>query len=324
MKPKIQAFALATILFILIFTRQSSEKISEISPLDDKIRVSSLAQTASITPSEPEIPFLEIIYDNQSITGAPEVKPTNSPIHIKVNAASALIVDLTDDENLLEYNLEIRRPLASLSKLMSAIIAAESVGFQKLATITEDDVLAEGNAGNFSPGETFTIGDLVKAALVVSSNDAADAIARFYGYGNFIQAMNKKAGEIGLKNTTFEDPSGLSFINQGTANDLKKLMGYISDHHASLLRLTTEKETTIEELGRKSKRSLININAFSGQADFMGGKTGYTPLAQGNLISIFNYQGRKLLFIVLGAEDRFAETKRLYEWTQNMLEYYKN
>ena len=207
---------------------------------------------------------------------------------------------------------------------MSAVVAAETVGFQKQVTLTENDVLAEGNAGNFSPGEIFTVGDLVKAALVVSANDAVDAIAGFYGYDNFIKAMNTKAGEMGLKNTTFEDPSGLSFINQGTANDLKKITNYILTHHPNILDLTAGRKTTIDELGRKSKRELLNINNFAGQNDFLGGKTGYTPMAGGNLLSIFSYKNHKLLIIVLGAEDRFAETKRLYEWTKNVLEYYKN
>ena len=111
-------------------------------------------------------------------------------------------------------------------------------------------------------------------------------------------AMNLKASELQMRSTRFFDPSGLSPLNQSTLENLEKLISYIYNRHPKIFSITSEKEG--------------NIHPFSNQENFIGGKTGFIDEANGNLISLFNYQGRPLLIIVLGSEDRYLDTLALY------------
>jgi D-alanyl-D-alanine carboxypeptidase len=236
-----------------------------------------------------------------------------------LNVKSALARSLSNNLEMYQLHADVRWPLASLTKLMSAVVASEEVGLEKVALISETAVAAEGIAGNFRAGESYTISDLVKAMLLVSSNDAATAIAEFYGTENFVNRMQMKARELGMHQTTFVDPTGISFLNQGTITDLEKLVRYIDEYHPEIFQITASKDGVLVEKTKGVERILLNINAFVGsRPDFIGGKTGFTNEANGNLISLFNYRGYKLLFIVLGTDDRFGQTDLLYNWVKEV------
>ena len=113
--------------------------------------------------------------------------------------------------------------------------------------------------------------------------------------------MNQKAFDLGMSNTRFFDPSGLSPLNLTTAEDLASLLTYIFQKHRSLLDLSQEK---IEGA----------THPFVGEPDFIGGKTGFIDEAGGNLVSLFNYQGRAVAIIVLGSKQRAEDTKILKDW----------
>lgn len=230
---------------------------------------------------------------------------------LKVEAKSALIKYLNQNNNIFELNPNKRWSIASISKLMAAVIAFEQIGGNKEIKIDEKAVATEGTSGDFQEGEIFTSIDLIKAMLLVSSNDAAAALARTIGEENFVKLMNKKAGELKMGDTIFLNPSGLSFLNQSTANDLTKLAGYIYNNHQEILGITEQKEIAINELGFKKTRKLVNINQFAGRPDFLGGKTGYLDESGRNLISLFNINNQPLLTIVLGAEDAHKETEKM-------------
>ncbi|MBI2406478.1 MAG: D-alanyl-D-alanine carboxypeptidase [Candidatus Harrisonbacteria bacterium] len=245
---------------------------------------------------------------------APPQKPERAVPPI--GAAIAAVIRLYDDAPLYASRTARRYPLASLTKLMTAVVAAENIGLLKTVTITEEDVLAEGDAGNFKPGETWSVRDLIGAMFAVSSNDAADALARFYDARLFVNAMQEKAAMLGMNDTSFFDPSGISPLNQSTAEDLVKLARYIERRHAALLALSATKEFVMLERNSGVERKLASINEFAGQNDFLGGKTGYTPEAHGNLISLFNADASKLLVIVLGTDARFGDTRALLAWAK--------
>ncbi len=217
---------------------------------------------------------------------------------------------------VFELNSKKRWPIASLSKLMTGVIAAEKIGWNREVIMSEKAVNSEGVAGGFSAGEIFSVGDLIKAMLMVSSNDAAVAIAETLGENEFVDAMQSKASELKMLQTTYLEPSGLSFINQSTASDLAKLIGYIYQNHPELLEISRQKETTITELKTRRARTLININHFAGQPDFIGGKTGYIDEAGRNLASLFNVNGRIFLIVVLGSDDAFKTTNKLKQCIQ--------
>ncbi len=229
---------------------------------------------------------------------------------------SAVAVDLDSEADMYRFNTGERWALASLSKLMSAVVAAEELGLNSSIVMTEKAMSTEGVSGNFRLNEVYSSGDLIKAMLVVSSNRAAVAIADSIGVLRFADKMQMKANALGMADTTFVEPTGLSFINQGTVEDLEKLMHYIHRNHPELLEIGRQKSVVLTEMISGASREILNINTFvHTRPDFFGGKTGYTDQAGGNLITIFEHEGRKLLYIVLGTDDRFGQTELLSNWT---------
>ena len=238
-----------------------------------------------------------------------------------LKAQAALARDLESGTELFSLNNLARWPMASLTKLMTAVIDLENVGKEKNIPITEKAWTAEGIAGNFQIGEIYKANDLVRAMLVVSSNKAAAAISEFYGDSNFMEAMQKKAIELGMSQTTYSDPTGLSFLNQSTTNDLEKLIRYILTHHPDLLDITSQREAKILEINSNKQKTLTNINYFAGRPDFVGGKTGFIDAASGNLISVFKYNNHQILIIIFGTEDKFGQTELLYNWIKESFEF---
>jgi len=217
------------------------------------------------------------------------------------------------DQTIFEINSQKRWPIASLSKLMTAVIAYEQMDLEEKITLSDKAVSTDGVSGNFKAGETFKLKDLIKAMLIMSSNDAAMALAENFGNGvqDFVNEMQKKAAELQMFSTSYLEPTGLSFINQSTASDLSKLMNYIYSKNQDILEISRQKETRILELNSKKWKTLTNINNFAGESDFIGGKTGFIDEAGHNLIALFNIGGLKILTITLGADDAFAETEKL-------------
>lgn len=246
---------------------------------------------------------------------------------ISLKSRTALIKYLDYNFSLFDFNSRKRWPIASLSKLMASVIALEKFDKEKEITISASAVATEGNSGEFKAEEIFKIEDLIKAMLVVSSNDAAIALAEEAGVENFTEMMNKKTKELGMDDTYYEEPSGLSFLNQSTAEDLVKLASYISIKYPQILEISRQKEVGITELKSKKLRKLLNINRFASSSDFiggpskqdetrpkiefLGGKTGYIDESEKNLISFFNKDDKTILTIVLGAKNAFDETKKM-------------
>lgn len=230
-----------------------------------------------------------------------------------IGARFGLVRYLNSDMTPFERNPEGRWPIASITKLMTAIIASEQGLLTKNITFTDAMIAVEGSAGNFKAGDTMTGSDIVKGMLLVSSNDAAVALSQIYGSEAFIALMNEKAKTLRMSDTTFFDPSGLSARNQSTGNDLYKLMGYLNSEHPELLAITRQKKVTVTELNTKRKRTIANIDEFAGQVNFIGGKTGYITEAEGNgnLVTLFTHNSQPFVIVVLGSPDRFGETRKL-------------
>jgi D-alanyl-D-alanine carboxypeptidase len=304
MKTGTTSFLLATLLLFFIFTNRPGKETEseEYTNLDNKI---SLASLTVVTP-----PYIALT----------ELSTTNDlGKYEKINAESFLVSVIGEAIPIYSFKNDIRWPIASITKLLTAIVATENLGLDKTIEINLEDILVEGNNFNLQPGEKFSVQNLITAMLTVSSNDAAYAIARTYGYNNFIQAMNNKAFAIGMRSSFFSDSTGLSALNQSTVEDLEKLANYISERYPVFLDISRGKDNFIVEINTGKSHELVNINKFAGDADFVGGKTGYTEEARGNLVSVFNWKNKKVLIIVLGSEDRFLETSKLYNRAKNVL-----
>ena len=287
-------FLAASLLLFITFSSHIEEKLAEETNvgLDNKISFASLTNVSSTYFNLPELPI-----DAKSL-------------RVSVLGAAAPIYSFKNN---------IRWPIASLTKLLTAIVAIEKFGFDKEILINSENGFLETDASNLKFGEKFSVHDLIVDMLTISSNNAACSIAAAYGHDNFMQAMRDKAFAIGMRDSSFEDPTGLSALNQSTTSDLEKLTTYIVKYYPELLAISRQKENYITEIISSEKRKLININKFAGNVDFVGGKTGYTDEAMGNLLSIFNWHGENIFIVVLGSNDRFLETEKLYNWAKNRL-----
>ena len=241
----------------------------------------------------------------------------NARLAEELGFAVALVKPLGDSYSLFEHNVFKQWPLASITKLMTAIVALENINPNQYIAITKNAIAAEGTMGNFSPGEVFILEDLVKAMIVASSNDAAEAIAEFYGRENFVKAMNAKAAQLSMFDSNFVEPAGLALSNQSTVFDIEKLVSYIYNRYPQISLFSRLKEVAITDFNTGIKKHLANINIFAGNPNFIGGKTGYTDEANGNLVSLFSSSrendSRPILIVVFGADNRFKATEILWQ-----------
>lgn len=246
-----------------------------------------------------------------------------------VQASVTLVRELGGLRDIVATNPQMRWPLASITKLMTATVALEKLSPASVVTFSQSAVDTEGVAGSFKAGERYTVSDLVTAALTVSSNDAATMLAEAYDASvskpeefqgvlsktaYFVEMMNKKAADIGMKDTLFGDSTGLSMVSQSTAHDLAILVKYINTVHPQIFEITRKKENKITERSSGRERVLNNINLFAGRTDFLGGKTGRTDESGDNLISLFAHKDTTYMIVVFGAQDRFKETQRLLDF----------
>lgn len=270
----------------------------------------------SLTPTETEPVNFSFVIPRvylpvkSSVSNSEPIITDIQPSIINFKAKAILVSDLDKDTDLISYNIYRRWSLASITKLMTAVLALEEIGGNKEIVISETAVATEGDSGKLGVDELYKVDNLINLMLITSSNDAATALAEFYAFGreNFIKLMNKKSGELGMSQTVFFDPAGLSPLNQSTANDIRKLMKYIEEAHPEILASTQPTDF----------KGLKNINPFAGQANFLGGKTGYIEESKENLTSLFSVNEQRILIVVLGAENRFKETQELLSYLTNL------
>lgn len=325
------AFAL-TVLILALFSRNESAEIK--TPVSNAIEATSLTANVAQTANELVIPAVKTnivkINRNPAIlntapaalsnsariltTAKPETK-TLAPVPA-ITAQAVLVKDLDAEAILLQKNSSQRWPMASLTKLMTAIAALENLSREQKVVITVSAAETPGETNGFKTGEIYSVIDLIKAAVIASSNDAAMALAEFYGYPEFINLMQAKAGFLSMTNTTFSDPTGLSVLNQTTAGDLEKLTEYILANHPEIFEISAQREALITEINSQTAKRFLSTNKFAGEAKFLGGKTGYTDDASGNLLTILRSGSRRYLIIVFGTSDRFGETEKLYNWAK--------
>jgi D-alanyl-D-alanine carboxypeptidase len=254
-----------------------------------------------------------IVAANGSTTPFIRVGDTTPP---NVGLEAAVVADLETGDNFMSINADERWPMASISKLMTAVVATDVLQPGDEVTITPEMTAVDPTEHILNVGDTYTVEDLLHIMLLPSNNVAATALADFYGEQNFLAAMNAKAQSWGMTSTYYDDPSGLSAANESTADDLLKLAQNIYTNYPQILAITRMPTATVNNLATGKPVVVKSINEFAGDVDFIGGKTGYTDQADGNLLSLFSYEGRPIFIVVLGIDDgvRFDGTQELYTW----------
>lgn len=229
-----------------------------------------------------------------------------------VSAQAYLIGDLSTGRIYSSRNADKVLPIASISKLVTAIVTDELLATTSV-TITAGSLNTYGAAGELNLGEKFTMREILRPLLLESSNAAAETLADAYGRVPFIEKMAAYGWEIGMPSTYFADPSGLDPHNVSTARELFVLAGFLYRSHQDILAITREMIYSVATTTDHASHVWKNIHPFVDDPRFIGGKTGRTPEAGDALLTILDINNQPIAFIVLGSDydARAADTKTL-------------
>lgn len=247
-------------------------------------------------------------------------KIINDSLGVSVSAKSILVRDLNTDKILFSKNKDEVRQIASITKLMSAIVIRDlNIDNEKIIEITKEDSIGDFSKTKLLPGDKLKFKDLLSDSLIVSSNSGVLCAIKNAGisHEDFVKKMNQKAKEIGLKNTSFEDATGLSNNNLSTADEILKITK-LAFSYPDIKSETAQKKYSFQvSSGRLVEVS--NTNELIGSyLNIEAGKTGYTEGAGYCLVSEVEYDGRgPILVVVLGSNshfERFSDLKDVSNW----------
>lgn len=234
-------------------------------------------------------------------------------------AKAAGLFDIQSEKFLYSKNINEKLPVASITKLMSAVVIMENLNLNETINITAEDINVDGKGSDLYKGETLKGSDLFKIMLIKSSNDAAVAFtgnATRLGV-NIVAKMNERARSLGMINTKFTDAAGLNDVDSfSTVNDLIKLVKYIHKYPIIWETLIT-RSIEVSSTDGRFRHQLLNTNKLlADMPNIIGGKTGYTDGALETMILEIGINGGEdqLISVILGSYDRFGETRKLIDW----------
>jgi serine-type D-Ala-D-Ala endopeptidase (penicillin-binding protein 7) len=243
----------------------------------------------------------------------------------QLRSTSALVMDTTDSTVLYARRADVAQPIASISKLLTALVVVE--GHQPLdevLEITRDDcAIGRGAYSRLRVGTRLTRGDLLHLALMSSENRAAHALARNYpgGMPAFVRAMNAKARALGMTSARFVEPTGLSSENVASAEDLSKLVAAASQNEV-IREYSTDRRYAVRvgrhEVEFRNTDSLVSNPAW----DIIVQKTGYIAEAGRCLVMQAVIEGRSVVIVLLnsfGKYTRVADARRVRRWMETKL-----
>lgn len=233
-----------------------------------------------------------------------------------VSSQAVILESLDDNFPFFKYNSYKMWPLASLTKLLTAVVVVENVGLDEKIEISPEVMKTQGEAGDLRAGEVYSSGDLLKIMLMMSSNRAAAAFEYSAGHDQFVKTMMDKARSMNMTQTVVFDASGLNDENKGTATDVLNLLSYILEHEPEILNYTRLSSVIVQPLNSDRSHTITNIDPLVTRPDFLGGKTGTSAAAGQNLAAILSFQNRRVAAVILGSTDRFGEIDNLFVWVK--------
>jgi D-alanyl-D-alanine carboxypeptidase (penicillin-binding protein 5/6) len=239
----------------------------------------------------------------------------------EISAAGALIMDADSKVVLYSKNPNLRFSTASTIKIMTALVALDHFRLSDILTV--DNPSNDGSVLGLVQDEKMTFENLLYAMLLPSANDAALTIAQNYPGGQpaFVKAMNDKAETLELYNTHYADPAGLADEGDYTTPfDLARLASFAMQN-AEFRKIVGTKEITISDVSGTHVYDLQNLNILLGQDGVNGVKTGYTEEAGQVLVTSKEDQGKTIIIVVMGSDDRFTDTQILLDLVSNNLTY---
>ena len=262
--------------------------------------------------------------DSRSKARAQKVTVVHDGITQKVSlrSASALVQDADTGEIVFTKNSDTVTPIASITKLMTAIVTLErGLEMQERVVVSREDVdLRKGTKSRLRPGTVLTRDELLMLALMASENRAAAALGRTYpeGLEAFVTSMNTKAAELGMTDSRFVDPTGLSSGNVSSARDLAKLVR--AAHGYELIReYSTRDRATVTAFGKKVSFHNTNGLVRSSKWEIGLSKTGYISEAGRCLVMRVRLASKDLIVVLLdswGRHSRIGDAQRLKKWLE--------
>jgi D-alanyl-D-alanine endopeptidase (penicillin-binding protein 7) len=273
---------------------------------------------ATVTTTRHAAPSARAVAGPASFGQLAGLHGTEDPIGLR--SSVALVVDQDTNEVLFSKNPQAVLPIASITKLMTATVVLEAhQPMDEVLTITDEDIDTEkGTHSRLVPGTKLTRNELLHLALMASENRAAHALGRNYpgGLSAAVAAMNAKAQSLGMNETHYVEPTGLSSSNQSSARDLAVLVN--AAHQVPLLReYTTTPEYSVALGSRQVQFHTTNRLVSSKSWDIGLQKTGFINEAGQCLVMQAQMAGRKLIMVLLdsaGKYSRIADAERLRKW----------
>lgn len=248
-------------------------------------------------------------------------KRDNFLYHLKppaITAKNYLAIDLKNNFVFLEKNSEEKVPIASITKLMTALVATEYLYLGKEIKIT-DEMLVKTSIPRLKAGQKYNVFELLSLLLLESSNEAARALSNFFGPQKFVELMNLKARSIGMENSHFVDPAGSSSENISTLKDLAILARYLYYNRKFILDISQGKKYDIFNF--RFSNILRNFNKLD-EKEFIGGKVGLASASGETILAIFEIdienQKRPIAILALGSSDAKKDVKEILNWIKNI------
>ncbi len=290
---------------------QSKIKVATIEAIDKSTNNESLATSQSF--------YEEPNQGSKTITDQSQNKstdPNNQSVQLTTNIISAkayLVGNVQTGRVYYEKNKNLVLPVASMSKLVTAIAATDKLKSDALITISAESAKTFPDQSRLQAGEVFTVKELLYPLLLSSSNVAAEALASTTNRAKFLELMSSYAWEIGMPDTYFADPSGLSAQNISTAEDFFALARYLHDSRPDLLALSRMMQFFVSTTTSHSSHQIVSTHPFVGDSDFIGGKTGHTEEAKDTMLTMIKIKGEPIAIVVLQSTDRRRDTSLLIE-----------
>lgn len=253
----------------------------------------------------------QLMVKQDDVASAAEL-PSPSATPPVILGQSAISIELKNGQDNVLFSKDENKilPIASLTKIMTALVVFEQYDLNQKVVIGESAMSQEGEQGNLKLGEVLSVKDLLYITLIESSNRSAKALSEVVGTDQFVVLMNQEAARLGLSNTHFEDSTGLSQGSYSTAKDVAKLSEYVFLHYPLFSQIVGLRNFDLYVDG-KLHHILWTTDEILGERGIIGGKTGWTNEARGCFMVIQKVNDRYFIHILLGSEDRFGEMEKL-------------
>jgi len=276
-------------------------------------------------PTTPDSSFYESnppVTAAKASTTAPVKKTPPPSVHaIPVTARAYVVGNVATGKIYFESNASTALSVASISKLITAFVAIDTIPLETVITITPEQAALSPDKSNLLAGEQFTAETLLLPLLLSSSNVAAEALASSIDRTKFLDLMSSYAWEVGMPSTFFADASGLSPQNVASARDIFALAKYLYTYRQNVLAITRTLHTELATTTLHGFHVIDSTHPLAIEPGFIGGKTGRTTEAGETMITIIKVNDEPIALIVLGSRygERERDTRILLEKVEKIL-----